>query len=232
MLPKKSDRYHPSSPMNKDLRIEAIRAQLEEVRVERLESSTRFVETEADLVRSIEVSRSKMHMMLKRGCDVRTYNRALQDSQSGSQSSFVPQQYIQQQAKLVQALHKAHIIKRQVNLIQSNSNTAVKFLLCEASVIENEQKQTEQDLMIQLSDLLNEKLAMEAAHHIRVRGQKTKIRILQQHVIPEGIEGGKNSDDSVGTSETFDDSVFMGYMYNESPVRNIVNSISRLLTMN
>lgn len=119
----------------------------------------------------------------------------------------------------------------QIKVIESHSNITVNYMMVEASVIEREQKVLEHDLMIRIGKYLNDKLAMEMTNHTKLRDQKTKIRELQQRVIPEKNYIRKQSDDSVGTSETFDEFGSIAYQPSECQVNNPWSSFTRLLTL-
>ncbi|KAI2498649.1 hypothetical protein MHU86_15826 [Fragilaria crotonensis] len=233
--------------MNYQSRIDQARQQLKTVRNERDEAKACHAAMREAYIRSIGVLRSKITKLLKRGCDVGCYTRAIQDvSNCGDPTAFMPQQYVQKQAWMLQSLHKTDMYNHQIKVIESHSNTTVNHMMVEASVIEKEQKVLEYDLMMRVGEYLNDKLTMEMAYHSRLRDLKSKIRELQQRVIQEESENGKHSDDSVGTSkkeshkysddsvgtsETFNDSWSISYLQSEYPLTNPLSSFSRMLAL-
>lgn len=236
--------------MNCQSQIDLARQQLQAVRNERGEAKACHAAMREAYIRSIAMLRSKITKLLKRGCDVGSYTRAIQHVAScGDHTSFIPQQYIQQQALMLKSLHKTDMYNHQIKVIESHSNTTVNYMMVEASVIEKEQKALEHDLMIQVGEYLNDKLTMEMTYHTRLRDLKTKIRELQLRVVTEesqnqkhrrddsvgtsekGSHNRKHSDDSVGTSETFNESGSIAFLHSEYQFTNPLSSFTRLLAL-
>jgi hypothetical protein len=213
---------------DEDPRIVERRNQIARLRHEREEGQRQYEATCREYHRSIHILQSKLQRNIKRGTDIRRYNMAMSSSASSmflssssttttsynsaaaAAESFVPQQYVQQQARLVQAWHKTAIIQHQMDIIQKHSNDAVTTMMIEASKFEQVLKETECQLMIRLGEAMNERFDMESKHHIILKEQGEQIRILRGRVIPEEIEimVRKRMDDtgSVDTMDTWYDS--------------------------
>jgi hypothetical protein len=208
--------------MDEDFRIVIKKNQIARLRRERAEAQEQYEATCRDYHRTIFVLTSKLQRQLKRSTDIRRYNMAMSPTASSrllfpsptapsnSAESFVPQQYVQQQARLIQAWHKTAILQHQMDLMQKHSNDAVTTMMIEASKYEQAMKETECELMIRLGDAMNERFELESKYHARCKAQTESIRTLRGRVIPEEIEimVRKRMDDngSVDTMDTWYDS--------------------------
>lgn len=217
--------------MNIDSRIEQARQQLRTVRTEREESNACHAAMRAAYMRSTLMNLSKIHKLLKRGCDASSYTRAIQDAANrcGDRTAFIPQQYLQKQARMLQSLHKAEMYNHQIKVIEAHSNKIVNYMMCEASVIEREQKELEHDLMIRVGEYLNDKLTLEMAYHTELQDLKAKIRDLRELSKPQDTHVRKYSDTSFDTTDTFNESGSITYAQNDYPLINPVSSFTRML---
>lgn len=226
--------------MDLDSRIQRVRTELERVQRDRDDARVVYeTETQGRLL-AMEIYRTKITKLFRRGCDTSRYNRAIQDvysynnsscSSSGS-NTFIPQQYLQMQAMVSQMLHKNDMYTHQIEIIEVHSMKLVNYMMCEASVIEKEQSELENDLMMQQGNYMNETFEMENRHHIQMRELKATIRRMQHLVVgTEEMELRKLDERSVDTVDTFNDSGSVGNMQNDSPINGLLNSFSKLLAI-
>jgi hypothetical protein len=105
-------------------------------------------------------------------------------------------------------------------------------MMCEASVIEAEQKELELELMTKQGEFMNDVFELERKYHQRRQVQKDAIARIRAVVVPEEVPscGTKFDDISVDTTETMQES-FTSLTSPKSKSKGVFTMFGKVLTL-
>jgi len=198
-------------PTTIDQRLQDVRADLEAVRKERSTASVEYKLERLTRGKDIYIATQKVAKLVKRGRDAGVYNRAIQDLHVAGSNSMPQPFVLQRQAMLLQMLHKTDIYVNQIKVIERHSNKTVNYMMCEASVIETEQRELEQELMTKQGEFMNASLELEQLYHQRKQVQKTVMHRLNdvfEDDVPTSCHNKFDDCLSVDTMDTISESGF------------------------